>query len=428
MQRAKLTEKSVTARKMGGAEFIRALPRVDRLMLSAEIASDLGRKKPKHSCARRYFNLMKEKGSIPPELAGIAMRYSIRPELREAIVLQAKTDPVLASQLALAEKHFHSGNKEAGRKAVLRTIRNQLTDVDPRISRALYLLYRIKYAEIKPVAKEVFNQKMASGEFESAYLVAREWRLYPERKTSTLASIRQSITTGKFKAAEQKAINRGIGKKGLRSIAKQVFSGHTEAGEHLKALQVAETFRVMGGAQKAALEIYSECIEEKRYLEAAQIAKHYGLISQMNEAAMKLIDSLKERSLVSTVRHAREFGLDELADELGKKLMEVELLLGNYANAIAWATKLGLNTNDIARTWFEKELEENGAMARALFVANRYGLEEEKKEVGMRFFRKYLAVGNIRAAQKIVKECGLEQGQSVLDELARFKKRSQQPR
>lgn len=363
----------------------------------------------------------------PPELAGIAMHYGLRPEMREAIALQAKTDPGLAFQLSNTQKHFRSGKKEEGRAAAIETIQGQLTDVDPRISRALCTLYRIKYREIKPVAIAVFRKKMDEEDFESAYFVALEWRLFSERRTATVASIRSELLKGRFDSAKAKAGARGIGKKGLRSIAKQVFNQHIQDKKYSEAALVAENFRVNGGAQEAAQYMYVECMEENRYLEAAQIAKHYGLIPQMKCAAMELINSTKGRSLVFALRYAREFELGELANEIGKKLVEFELLLGNYAKAIKLANELGFEKEEIARAWFEAELEKNSS-AKALLIAKKYGLEEEKQRVGKRIFQKHLAMGNTVAIERLVSELGLVDEQNSFDELLRLRKRSKQPR
>jgi len=427
MKRASLIEKSATARRVGGAEAIRKFSKPDRLMVSAEIANELGRRKAKRSCASKYFYLMKEKGTTPPELAGIAMHYGLRPEMREAISLQAEGDSALAFWLSNAQKHFRSGKKEEGRAAAIETIRGQLTEVDPRISRALCTIYRIKYREIKPVAISVFRKKMDEGDFESAYLVAREWRLFSERRTATIASIHSEMSKGRFESAKQKAGTRGIGKKGLRSIAKQVFSQHIQDKKYPEAALVAENFRVIGGAQEAAEHMYTECMEENRYLEAAQIAKHYGLIPQMKSAALELINSTKERSLVFALKYAREFELDGLARELGKRLVEVEALLANYAKAIQLAEELGFDTKKIARAWFEAELENNSS-TKALFIAKRYGLEEEKRMIGKRMFQKQLALGNTHATRRLLSELGLVEEQQQFEELLRLRKRSKQPR
>ena len=131
--------------------------------------------------------------------------------------------------------------------------------------------------------------------------------------------------------------------------------------------------------------------------------------------------------MVFALRYAREFELDELASELGKRLIEFELLLGNYAKAIKWADELGFGKEEIARAWFETELENNSSV-KALRIAKIYGLEEEKRMIGKRMFKKHLAQGNTAATCRLISELGLVDEQKSLDELFRLRKRSKQPR
>ncbi len=419
-------EKSAVARKLGGAKIIRAHSLPERLIMSAEIARELGRRKPEKSCASKYFRLVKEK-KFSHVLAGIAMRHGLRKELREAIEIHAVGDLELKFRLDGAEQLFRAGKKEAARKEVLEAVKSLLAEADPRISRAIYMIYRLRYSEVKPLARHVFRKKMEEGNFDSAYQVANQWRLWEERKKAALACVRREARAGNFEKARLVAGERGVGKKALTSAAKQIFSELMNEQEYASALSVAREFRVRGGVDDAVLAMFESCMGSGSYFDAAQLAKNYGMETEMKEAAALLIDSRRESNLNAAISHAKEFGFPELARDLGKKLIEIQLLFGDYPAALFLAEEMGESTREIAAMWFRKE-KENGKKVKAIYLAIKYGLDEEKQELGREMFFKRLGGKDYSGAMKIAETCGLEEEKKLLSELKKFRAKSSQPR
>jgi hypothetical protein len=426
MKNARLIEKTAVARRLGGTEIIRAHALPERLLISAEIARELGRKKPERSCASKYFRLIKE-STLPAALAGIAMRYSLRKELREAIAMHSREDPMLRSKLDSAERLFRLGKKEEARKEVFGAMQSQLADVDPRISRAIYIIYRLKYSEVKPLAKQVFRKKMDAGDFDAAYQVASQWRLWGERKKAAVCCVKKEILAGNFEKARRIAGERGISKKGIRSAAKQVVLGLMEKEEYSAALSTSREFRLRSSTDNAVLAMFVSCMDSNSYLEAAQLAKAYGMKREMGEAAAKLIDSSRDSNLAIALLHAKEFGFEELAKELGRKLIEIQVLFGDYQKAISLADGLGLDTRKLATSWFYNEVKE-GKSIKAIGIAIKYGLDKEKKKIGRKMFLKRLRGKDYSGAIKIAETCGLEEEKQIVGELKKFRANASQPR
>ena len=130
---------------------------------------------------------------------------------------------------------------------------------------------------------------MEEGDFDSAYNVANQWRLWEERKKAALCFVKKELYNGNLERARKIAGERGIGKKGIRSIAKQVATDLIAKEEYSAAIALAGEFRIRAAAEEAVLAMFESCMESGSYLEAAHLAKAYGREKEMKE-------ELEERS------------------------------------------------------------------------------------------------------------------------------------
>ena len=80
-----------------------------------------------------------------------------------------------------------------------------------------------------------------------------------------------------FEKARKIAGERGVCRKGIRSVAKQVATDLIAKEEYSAAIALAEEFRIRAAAEEAVLAMFEYCMESGSYLEAAHLAKAYGM-------------------------------------------------------------------------------------------------------------------------------------------------------
>lgn len=413
-QKATLVEKSATARKLGGAEFIRNLPLIDRLIVSAEVGFDLGREKAAKGRATKALGIL-EKKLEPEQLAQFALKYELKESFPRIILIARETDLHMDFLLRGVEAEKSQGRRKG---AIASMLRGQISEGNFCIARILAAEFGVPKGELVKIGRRVHRAKIRTKDYDAAESLASTLKLRQERHRSRLTSVISCIRAGKFEEAERKSDKWGLGHKILRQAALEVFDGLMKNGEFLPAAATARHFKLFKEMRSAVLSEYNRLKSQKEYRAAARLAKEYRMVAQMQSAGGMAVNMEEKRSLKVAASLAKEFGLIKKEQRIARKRIAISIARGNFFEGSEIAAEHGLE--ELRVTLFmsgvEKEFEE-GRPVVAFEKARFAGLGERVTAFAWKFFYNALSNGDYPRAWEFAQNVGLVEAQKMLKEL-----------
>ncbi len=437
-----LIERSPTAKKAGGPQEIRKLPKLQRQLLSAKVAMEIGKPRAARACAEKAIVFELTDHLYSPEAETIANEYDItmkdaakkavaelmkRKEYSHALGIANRFDLEKEIKEAAARKKAEKDLKGEHYSSAVRTAQYYGLDLTKEVLKEIegYLeserythavvaarAFGLDFGPCSPIVRKAIERYMELGWYSDAAYTAKEYGFEELMKEAAKNLVKEYLRSDKFSNAAEISKEYGLTENEIKEVVDGLISFDAFGMVNIYEEEIKDAFGIKKEVTKELIKKHAkkqveEDMKKGNHLSAACLSKEYGFENLMKKAAKKAIKYWTE-----------------MAKSEENKYKKIHC----YSNALDIAKEFGLELKKAARKVVDEKMPHPFSftplieLLEAERIAKKHGIEKEydfedlmKKaarkvlDEKMRASRMYLmSLEKILEAEKIAKEHGIE--------------------